>query len=76
MRFHLKEEHDELLKNIIEEQRIVKRIQDLQVDASLTLDFLYTLFTSFGSRFSFPCVCWENWNLGLPFPHPLSLELS
>ncbi|XP_062160670.1 transcriptional adapter ADA2-like isoform X3 [Alnus glutinosa] len=30
MRFHLKEEHDELLKNIIEEQRIVKRIQDLQ----------------------------------------------
>jgi hypothetical protein len=38
MRYHLKEEHDELLKNIIEEQRIVKRIQDLQVDASLTLD--------------------------------------
>ncbi|XP_041024656.1 transcriptional adapter ADA2-like isoform X1 [Juglans microcarpa x Juglans regia] len=30
MRFHSKEEHDELLKNIIEEQRIVKRIQDLQ----------------------------------------------
>ncbi|XP_059445435.1 transcriptional adapter ADA2 isoform X2 [Corylus avellana] len=30
MRFHLKEEHDKLLKNIIEEQRIVKRIQDLQ----------------------------------------------
>ncbi|GLT70485.1 hypothetical protein SLA2020_425610 [Shorea laevis] len=30
MRFHLKEEHDELLKNIIEEQRIVKKIQDLQ----------------------------------------------
>ncbi|KAF5475527.1 hypothetical protein F2P56_007325 [Juglans regia] len=30
MRFHSKEEHDELLKNIIEQQRIVKRIQDLQ----------------------------------------------
>ncbi|XP_030971490.1 transcriptional adapter ADA2-like [Quercus lobata] len=30
MRFHSKEEHDELLKNIIEEQQIVKRIQDLQ----------------------------------------------
>jgi transcriptional adapter 2-alpha len=31
MRFHSKEEHYELLKGIIEEQRIVKRIQDLQV---------------------------------------------
>ena len=72
MRYHLKEEHDELLKNIIEEQRIVKRIQDLQVDASLTLDSQYALFTSFGSRFSFPRVCWENLNLGLPYPHPLS----
>ncbi|KAK7850230.1 transcriptional adapter ada2a [Quercus suber] len=30
MQFHSKEEHDELLKNIIEEQQIVKRIQDLQ----------------------------------------------
>ncbi|GMY38125.1 transcriptional adapter ADA2-like [Fagus crenata] len=30
MRFHSKEEHYELLKGIIEEQRIVKRIQDLQ----------------------------------------------
>ena len=31
MRFHSKEEHMELLKNIIEEHRLVKRIQDLQV---------------------------------------------
>ncbi|KAK7260716.1 hypothetical protein RIF29_26989 [Crotalaria pallida] len=30
MRFHSKEEHKELLKNIIEEHRLVKRIQDLQ----------------------------------------------
>lgn len=31
MRFHSSEDHKELLKNIIEEQQIVKRIQDLQV---------------------------------------------
>ncbi|KAL9253792.1 Transcriptional adapter ADA2-like protein [Drosera capensis] len=30
MRFHLKEEHEELLKNVVEEHRIVKRIKDLQ----------------------------------------------
>ncbi|KAL5076111.1 hypothetical protein RYX36_015095 [Vicia faba] len=30
MRFHSKEEHKELLKTIIEEHRLVKRIQDLQ----------------------------------------------
>ncbi|EOY01367.1 ADA2 2A isoform 1 [Theobroma cacao] len=30
MRFHSKEEHEELLKSVIEEHRIVKRIQDLQ----------------------------------------------
>ncbi|XP_070672737.1 transcriptional adapter ADA2a isoform X2 [Malus domestica] len=30
MRFHSSEDHKELLKNIIEEQQIVKRIQDLQ----------------------------------------------
>lgn len=30
MRFHSKEEHQDLLKNIIEEHRIVKRIEDLQ----------------------------------------------
>ncbi|XP_058787205.1 transcriptional adapter ADA2 isoform X2 [Vicia villosa] len=30
MRFHSKEEHEELLKTIIEEHRLVKRIQDLQ----------------------------------------------
>lgn len=30
MRFHSKEEHLDLLKNIIEEHRLVKRIQDLQ----------------------------------------------
>ncbi|KAI4308508.1 hypothetical protein L6164_031573 [Bauhinia variegata] len=30
MRFHSKEEHMELLKSIIEEHRLVKRIQDLQ----------------------------------------------
>ncbi|XP_027343936.1 transcriptional adapter ADA2-like isoform X2 [Abrus precatorius] len=30
MRFHSKEEHRELLKNIIEEHRLAKRIQDLQ----------------------------------------------
>ncbi|XP_019438740.1 PREDICTED: transcriptional adapter ADA2b-like isoform X2 [Lupinus angustifolius] len=30
MRFHSKEEHKELLKNIIEEHRLVKRIKDLQ----------------------------------------------
>ncbi|KAK4386354.1 Transcriptional adapter ADA2 [Sesamum angolense] len=30
MRFHSKEEHDELLRSIVEEQRILKRIQDLQ----------------------------------------------
>ncbi|XP_050879544.1 transcriptional adapter ADA2b isoform X4 [Lathyrus oleraceus] len=30
MRFHSKEEHQELLKTIIEEHRLVKRIQDLQ----------------------------------------------
>lgn len=31
MRFHSNEEHKELLKSIIEEQQIVKRILDLQV---------------------------------------------
>lgn len=31
MRFHSKEEHQDLLKNIIEEHRLVKRIEDLQV---------------------------------------------
>ncbi|KDP38428.1 hypothetical protein JCGZ_04353 [Jatropha curcas] len=30
MRFHSKEEHEELMKSVIEEHRIVKRIQDLQ----------------------------------------------
>ncbi|KAK8467657.1 hypothetical protein PHAVU_007G120612 [Phaseolus vulgaris] len=30
MRFHSKEEHQDFLKNIIEEHRLVKRIQDLQ----------------------------------------------
>ncbi|XP_015576574.2 transcriptional adapter ADA2 isoform X2 [Ricinus communis] len=30
MRFHSKEEHEELMKSVIEEYRIVKRIQDLQ----------------------------------------------
>ncbi|XP_021658094.2 transcriptional adapter ADA2 isoform X2 [Hevea brasiliensis] len=30
MRFHSKEEHEELMKCVIEEHRIVKRIQDLQ----------------------------------------------
>ncbi|XP_065881695.1 transcriptional adapter ADA2-like isoform X2 [Euphorbia lathyris] len=30
MRFHSKEEHEELMKNVIEERRIVKRIKDLQ----------------------------------------------
>ncbi|XVE91808.1 hypothetical protein REPUB_Repub01dG0043400 [Reevesia pubescens] len=30
MRFHSKEEHEELLKSVIEEHRIAKRIQDLQ----------------------------------------------
>ncbi|KAH6764766.1 ADA2 2B [Perilla frutescens var. frutescens] len=30
MRFHSKEEHDELLRSVVEEQRILKRIQDLQ----------------------------------------------
>ncbi|GAB2274998.1 hypothetical protein Dimus_009766 [Dionaea muscipula] len=30
MRFHSKEEHEDLLRNVIEEHRIVKRIQDLQ----------------------------------------------
>ncbi|XP_059662873.1 transcriptional adapter ADA2-like [Cornus florida] len=30
MRFHSKEEHEELLKSIIEEHRILKRIQELQ----------------------------------------------
>lgn len=36
MRFHSKEEHQDLLKNIIEEHRLVKRIQDLQVLHSST----------------------------------------
>jgi transcriptional adapter 2-alpha len=31
MRFHSNEDHKELLKSIIEEQQIVKRILDLQV---------------------------------------------
>lgn len=31
MRFHSKEDHEELLKSVIEEHRIVKRIQELQV---------------------------------------------
>ncbi|KAL9251297.1 Transcriptional adapter ADA2b-like protein [Drosera capensis] len=30
MRFHSKQEHEELLKNVVEEHRIVKRIKDLQ----------------------------------------------
>ncbi|KAL7102525.1 hypothetical protein ACP275_08G125300 [Erythranthe tilingii] len=30
MRFHSKKEHDELLKSVVEEQRILKRIQNLQ----------------------------------------------
>lgn len=31
MRFHSKENHDKLLKSVIEEHRIVRRIQELQV---------------------------------------------
>lgn len=31
MRFHSKEEHEELLRSLIEEHRVLKRIQDLQV---------------------------------------------
>lgn len=31
MRFHSKEEHEALLRNIIKEHHIVKRIQDLKV---------------------------------------------
>ncbi|KAL6561222.1 hypothetical protein OROMI_016823 [Orobanche minor] len=30
MRFHSKEEHNEMLRSVVEEQRILKRIQDLQ----------------------------------------------
>ncbi|KAG8364486.1 hypothetical protein BUALT_Bualt18G0002300 [Buddleja alternifolia] len=30
MRFHSREEHDELLRSVVEEQRILRRIQDLQ----------------------------------------------
>lgn len=30
-RFHSKEKHDELLRSVIEERRILKRIEDLQV---------------------------------------------
>ncbi|MBA0624560.1 hypothetical protein Godav_009902 [Gossypium davidsonii] len=39
MRFHSKEEHRELLKSVIEEHRIVKRIQELQVKCLLCADF-------------------------------------
>ncbi|MBA0746514.1 hypothetical protein Gogos_009023 [Gossypium gossypioides] len=39
MRFHSKEEHRELLKSVIEEHRIVKRIQELQVKWLLCADF-------------------------------------
>jgi transcriptional adapter 2-alpha len=31
MRFHTKEEHEELMKTVIEDHQIMKRIQDLQV---------------------------------------------
>lgn len=31
MRFHSKEEHNEMVRSVVEEQRILKRIQDLQV---------------------------------------------
>lgn len=31
MRFHSKENHDKLLKSVIEEHQIVRRIQELQV---------------------------------------------
>lgn len=31
MRFHTKEEHEELMKAVIEEHRILKRIKELQV---------------------------------------------
>lgn len=36
MRFHSKEEHDELLRSVVEEQRILKRIEDLQVCYAVT----------------------------------------
>jgi len=45
MRFHSKEQHQDFLKNIIEELRLVRRIQDLQVLHSFTqYDDVTTLY--------------------------------
>ena len=43
MRFHSKEEHDELLRSVVEEQRILKRIEDLQVCYSVMLLIKHTV---------------------------------
>lgn len=53
MRFHSKEEHRELLKSVIEEHRIVKRIQELQVKCLLCADFV-CLFAAFMHWCRFP----------------------
>lgn len=41
MRFHSKEQHEEFIKNLIEEHRIVQRIQDLQVWFMTHLTYIY-----------------------------------
>lgn len=44
MRFHSKEEHQELLRSVIEKHRILRRIQDLKVQIYTFDMFFYLVF--------------------------------
>ncbi|KAH1099404.1 hypothetical protein GLYMA_13G006200v4 [Glycine max] len=67
MRFHSKEEHQDLLKNIIEEHRLVKRIQDLQearIAGCVTAADAYRFIEQKRTKEAEPSACKESGQIG------------
>ncbi|KAG5076825.1 hypothetical protein JHK82_055520 [Glycine max] len=67
MRFHSKEEHQDLLKNIIEEHRLVKRIQDLQgarIAGCVTAADAYRFMEQKMTKEAEPSACKESGQIG------------
>ncbi|KHN37968.1 Transcriptional adapter ADA2, partial [Glycine soja] len=67
MRFHSKKEHQDLLKNIIEEHRLVKRIQDLQearIAGCVTAADAYRFIEQKRTKEAEPSACKESGQIG------------
>ncbi|TKY47885.1 Transcriptional adapter ADA2 [Spatholobus suberectus] len=67
MRYHSKEEHQDLLKNIIEEHRLVKRIQDLQearIAGCVTAADAYRFIEQKRTKEAEPSACKESGQIG------------